>query len=153
ITQVIALRFFSTFRRPVVNSRHIYLGSNQLMLGRHFFRRSLPAAVCLLFGLSARCEDLKSHQCYQDFSTAYEQVKQNIPARFGADWKMEHLPPEIVTELEWITTSSSKLQSQSNSLDSRAFAVHTDDSELETASNWLNTRMSTLEGKQRDLDS
>jgi hypothetical protein len=120
---------------------------------RHLFRRALPFAVCTLVWFSAHCEDLKSHQCYQDFSAAYGQVKQNIPARFGAEWKMDSLPPEIVTELEWITRAVGKMQSQSDSLDSRAFALHTDDSELESASNWLNTRMSTLDDKKRDLDN
>jgi hypothetical protein len=120
---------------------------------RHLFRGSLPVAVCALLGLASYGEDLKSHQCYQDFSSAYGQVKQNIPVRYGNDWKMESLPPEIVTELEWITKTTGKLQSDSDSLDSRAFALHTDDSELESAETWLKTRMATLDGKKRDLDN
>src|ERR1700687_2979829 len=118
-----------------------------MVLFPHGRKMLLAAAILVVVDpvlpLYSGAETLKSHECFQEFSVALARVKENIPKRFGPEWKRGSRPPEIAAELEWITRAAGELKDKSEKLDSRAWSVHLDESELGSTAKWFKTRSDT----------
>ena len=97
-------------------------------------------------------ESSASDACFQNFSTQFEKAKALLPDRFGSEWKMDTLPPEIAEELRALAGKSDELKDESERLHSRAVALEGDEDLLSHSENWLATRQEALNGKYKDLD-
>ncbi|HTD24890.1 MAG TPA: hypothetical protein VK738_19715 [Terriglobales bacterium] len=110
----------------------------------------LGLAGCLLPLCAA--DTSTAGECFQNFSTEFENAKALLPQKFGDGWTVDNLPPEIGEELRALTKQSEELSDESSKLDSRAVALQGDEDLLSHSENWLKTRQDTLEGKYKDLN-